>query len=97
MTEYFQGVPVIKYEGKKSKNPFSFKYYNPEEVIGDKTMKEHLKFTMSYWHTIAANGADMFGAGTYEKSWDNETDPMVIAKAKMEAAFEFMDKLGIEY
>ena len=52
---------------------------------------------MSYWHTIAANGADMFGAGTYEKPWDNETDPMVIAKAKMEAAFEFMDKLGIEY
>jgi xylose isomerase len=97
MAEYFQNVPVIKYEGKDSKNIFSFKYYNPDEVIGGKTMKEHLRFTMAYWHTLAAEGADPFGVGTYQKPWDNETDPMKVAKAKMEAAFEFMNKLGIDY
>lgn len=97
MTEYFQNVPVIKYEGKDSNNPFAFKYYNPDEVIGGKTMKQHLRFTMAYWHTLAAEGADPFGVGTYQKPWDNETDPMKVARAKMEAAFEFMNKLGIDY
>lgn len=97
MAEYFFNVPYIKYEGKDSKNDFAFKYYNPDEVIGGKTMREHLKFTMSYWHTLAANGSDPFGVGTYQKPWDNETDPMKVAKAKMEAAFELMDKLGMDY
>jgi len=97
MKEYFVNVPVIKYEGKESKNPFSFKYYNPQEVIGGKTMKEHLRFTMSYWHTLSANGSDPFGVGTYEKPWDNEKDEMLVAKMKLEAAFEFMNKLEIDY
>jgi xylose isomerase len=97
MAEYFQNVPFIKYEGKDSKNAFAFKYYNPDEVIGGKTMREHLKFTMAYWHTLAANGSDPFGVGTYQKPWDNETDPMNVAKAKMEAAFELMSKLQIDY
>jgi xylose isomerase len=97
MAQYFENVPVIKYEGKDSKNDFAFKYYNPNEVIGGKTMREHLKFTMSYWHTLAAEGADPFGEGTYQKPWDNEIDPIKIAKAKIEAAMEFMDKLGIDY
>jgi xylose isomerase len=97
MTQYFENVPVIKYEGKDSKNDFAFKYYNPEEVVGGKTMREHLRFTMSYWHTLAANGSDPFGVGTYQKPWDNETDPLKVAKMKMEAAFEFMNKLGIDY
>ena len=56
MTEYFTNVPKIKYEGKDSKNPLSFKYYNPEEVVGDKPMREHLRFTMSYWHTLTGEG-----------------------------------------
>jgi xylose isomerase len=97
MGQYFENVPVIKYEGKNSKNDFAFKFYNPDEVIGGKTMREHLKFTMSYWHTIAANGSDPFGVGTYQKPWDNETDPIKVAKAKMEAAFELMNKLQIDY
>lgn len=97
MVEYFANVPYIKYEGKNSKNDFAFKYYNLDEVIGGKTMREHLKFTMSYWHTLAANGSDPFGVGTYQKPWDNETDQMKVAKAKMEAAFELMDKLGMDY
>ncbi|KYH28165.1 xylose isomerase [Clostridium colicanis] len=97
MSKYFNNVPEIKYEGKDSKNPFAFKYYNPDEVVGNKTMKEHLRFTMSYWHTLTGEGTDPFGAGTMERPWDGETDKMELAKMRMEAAFEFMDKLGIEY
>lgn len=97
MGEYFSNVPVIKYEGKDSKNAFAFKYYNPDEVIGGKTMREHLRFTMSYWHTLSAEGSDPFGAGTYQKPWDGEKDALKVSKMKMEAAFEFMNKLGIDY
>jgi xylose isomerase len=97
MTEYFTNVPKIKYEGKDSKNPLSFKYYNPEEVVGDKPMREHLRFTMSYWHTLTGEGQDPFGVGTMERAWDGEKDPMKLAKIRMEAAFEFMNKLGIDY
>ncbi|MFW2491976.1 xylose isomerase [Clostridium chromiireducens] len=97
MREYFENVSKINYEGADSKNPYSFKYYNPDEVVGDKTMKEHLRFSLSYWHTLTANGSDPFGVGTMIRPWDNETDPMDLAKARMEAAFELMDKLNIEY
>ena len=97
MAQYFENVPAIKYEGKNSKNDFAFKYYNPDEIVGGKTMRDHLRFTMSYWHTLAANGSDPFGVGTYQKPWDTEKDPLKVAKMKMEAAFEFMNKLGIDY
>lgn len=97
MGEYFEKVAKIKFEGEKSKNPFAFKYYNSEEVIDGKTMKEHLRFTMSYWHTLTGEGADPFGVGTMERPWNAEKDPMTKAKMRMEAAFEFMDKIGIDY
>ncbi|MFL0268680.1 xylose isomerase [Candidatus Clostridium radicumherbarum] len=97
MGEYFEKVAKIKFEGEKSKNPFAFKYYNPEKVIDGKTMKEHLRFTMSYWHTLTGEGADPFGIGTMERPWNAEEDPMAKAKMRMEAAFEFMDKMGIDY
>lgn len=97
MGEYFSSVPVIKYEGKDSKNAFAFKYYNPDEVIGGKTMREHLRFTMSYWHTLSAEGSDPFGVGTYQKPWDGEKDALKVSKMKMEAAYEFMNKLGVDY
>lgn len=97
MGEYFEKVAKIKFEGEKSKNPFAFKYYNPEEVIDGKTMKEYLRFTMSYWHTLTGEGADPFGVGTMERPWNAEKDPMTKAKMRMEAAFEFMDKMGIDY
>lgn len=96
MDEFFKNIPNIKYEGSKSDNPLSFKYYNPDEVIGGKTMKEQLKFAMSYWHTMCANGVDMFGVGTADKSYGT-TDPMEQAERKAFAAFELMNKLGIEY
>lgn len=96
MGNYFNEVPVIKYEGKDSKNPLAFKYYNPEEVVAGKTMKEHLRFSVSYWHTLTGTGVDPFGAGTMQRPWDN-LKGIDLAKARAEAAFELMQKLGIEY
>ena len=94
--EYFVNIPKIKYEGKESTNPLSFKFYNPDEVIAGKTMREHLRFAMSYWHTMCAEGSDMFGVGTGDKSY-GATDPMEQAKNKAYAAFELMEKLDIDY
>ena len=95
MSEIFN-VGKIKYEGALSKNPLAFKHYNAEEVIAGKTMREHLRFAMSYWHTLCGDGTDMFGIGTVDKSFGGLT-PMEIAKKKVEAGFELMDKLGIDY
>lgn len=92
----YSEIKTITYEGKHSRDPFTFKYYNPDEIIAGKAMKDHLKFAMSYWHTICAEGADMFGGGTMDKSF-GKTDPMDMYRAKADFAFEFMDKLGIEY
>ena len=96
MAEFFANIPKIPYEGPKSTNPLAFKYYNPEEVIGGKTMREQLKFALSWWHTMGGDGTDMFGVGTADKSW-GETAPEARAKAKVDAAFEIMDKLSIDY
>ena len=96
MAEFFANIPKIPYEGPKSKNPLAFKYYNPDEVVGGKTMKEQLKFALSWWHTMGGDGTDMFGVGTADKSW-GETDPAKRAIAKVDAAFEIMDKLSIDY
>lgn len=89
-------VEKIKYEGPESTNPLSFKYYNADEVIGGKTMREQLRFAMSYWHTLCGDGTDMFGIGTVDKSFGGKA-PMEIAEKKVEAGFELMDKLGIDY
>ncbi|HPE39409.1 MAG TPA: xylose isomerase [Bacillota bacterium] len=96
MTEFFQNIPNIPYEGPKSKNPLAFKYYNPDEVIGGKKMREQLKFALSYWHTMCGDGTDMFGRGTFVKNF-GETEPMAIYKNKAYAAFELMNKLSIDY
>ncbi len=94
--EYYANIGKIKYEGSESENPLSFKFYNPDEVIAGKTMREHLRFAMSYWHTMCAEGVDMFGAGTGDKSY-GATDPMEQARNKAYAAFELMEKLDIDY
>ena len=96
MKEYFVGIPKIAYEGPKTKNPFAFRYYNPDEIIDGKSMREHLRFSMAYWHTLCADGTDMFGRGTANKNY-GESDPMPLARAKAYAAFELMDKLSIDY
>ncbi|NLD46559.1 MAG: xylose isomerase [Clostridiaceae bacterium] len=97
MSEYFKNVSKIKYEGKDSDNPLAFKYYNADEVVGGKTMKEHLRFAVAYWHTFQGGGADPFGAGTAQRPWDNLSDPMDIARAKVAANFEFCEKLGVPF
>lgn len=96
MREFFKDIPKIKYEGKDSKNPLSFKFYEPDRVVRGKTMREHLKFAMSYWHTLCGQGVDMFGAASMDKSFGG-TNPMEIAKLKACAAFEILDKLGIDF
>lgn len=96
MAEFFKDIPKIKYEGVNSTNPLSFKYYNPDEVVMGKTMREQLKFALSWWHTMGGDGTDMFGCGTADKTW-GEDAPEARAKAKVDAAFEIMDKLSIDY
>ena len=93
----FKNIPTIKFEGKTSKNPLSFKFYDPERIVLGKKMKEYLPFAMSWWHTLGANGGDMFGRGTSDKSFGAKPLTMEHAKAKVDAGFEFMSKLGVEY
>ena len=97
MKEMFANLPVVKYEGKDSTNPYSFKYYDPNRVVLGKTMKEHLPFAMAWWHNLCAAGTDMFGRDTADKAFGTEKGTMAHAKAKVDAGFEFMQKLGIEY
>ncbi|WP_276356706.1 xylose isomerase [Cohnella caldifontis] len=92
----FPNVPKIQYEGRGSKNPFAFKHYNPQEVVLGKTMEEHLRFAVAYWHTYVASGTDPFGVGTAVRSWDS-LSPMDKAKARVEANFELMEKLNMPY
>lgn len=94
---YFKGIDAIKYEGKQSDNPFAFKYYNPEQVVAGKTMREHFKFAIAYWHTFCGQGNDPFGAGTQQFPWDIAKDPIEAAKNKADAAFEFIAKMGFDY
>ena len=95
--EYFKGIGKIKYEGKNSDNPFAFKYYDPEKIIAGKSLKEHFKFAVAYWHSFCGQGADPFGVGTQEFPWDTAKDPLQAAKNKADAAFEFLTKIGFEY
>ncbi len=95
--EYFKGIADIKFEGKLSDNPLAYKYYNPEQVVAGKPMREHFKFAVAYWHTFCGQGADPFGPGTQNFPWDQSQDPIVAAKEKADAAFEFISKLGFDY
>ena len=97
MKEFFPEIKEIKYEGAESKNDLAFKYYNKDEVLGGKTMKEHLRFAMSYWHTLKAQGVDMFGGETMDREWNKYENVLERAKARANAGFEFMQKLGLEY
>lgn len=95
--EYFKGIGEIKFEGKTSDNPLAFKYYNPEQVVAGKTMREHFKFAIAYWHTFCGQGSDPFGPGTQSFEWDKSSDPVQAAKDKADAAFEFISKMGFDY
>ncbi|MBQ8015869.1 MAG: xylose isomerase, partial [Clostridia bacterium] len=97
MSEIFKGISKIKYEGAKSKNPLAFKFYDAEKTVMGKPMKDYLPFAMAWWHNLGAAGTDMFGRDTADKSFGAEKGTMEHAKAKVDAGFEFMQKLGIEY
>lgn len=95
--EYFKGIGEIKYEGKDSDNPMAFKFYNPEQLVAGRTMREHFKFAVAYWHTLCGTGGDPFGPGTKEFPWAVSSDPIKAAEDKADAAFEFITKMGFDY
>ena len=95
--EYYKGIGDIKYEGKDSINPLSFKYYDPNKIVAGKTLKEHFRFAIAYWHTFCGQGNDPFGTGTQNFLWDKSQDPYQAAKDKADAAFEFITKMGFDY
>lgn len=93
---YFPSIEKIQYEGPTSKNPLAFRHYNPEEVVLGKTMKEHMRFSVAYWHTFTQDGSDPFGKAVNQRDWLTD-DEMETAKNRVEAAFEFFEKLGVDY
>lgn len=95
--EFFPGIGKIVFEGRESKNPMAFHYYDENKVVMGKTLKEHLRFAMAYWHTLCAEGTDPFGGGTKTFPWNAGVDRISRAKYKMDAAFEFMTKCSIPY
>ena len=94
--EYFSTIGKIAYEGNRSDNPLAFRFYDPDAVVGGKSMKDQLKFAMSYWHTMCAGGRDMFGAETFDKTY-GAPDGMERAFHRADAAFELMQKLDLDY
>jgi len=96
MGEYFAGIGPIAYEGAGSDNPLAFKHYDPDAAVGGRTMREHLRFSVAYWHTLTGTGSDPFGAATMLRPWDRYTG-MGLAKARAEAAFELFAKLGVPF
>jgi xylose isomerase len=94
--EYFPGIKKVAYEGAGSDNPLAFSFYNPEKVVAGKSMREHLRFAVAYWHSFGADGNDPFGAPTLIHPW-RDPDPMTAALKKADAAFEFITKLGADY
>ena len=90
--DYFKNIDKIKFEGKDSDNPLAYKYYDPSKMVMGKTLKDHFKFAMAYWHSMNDNGADPFGRLTNLYPWNKEKDVMQQAKNRADAAFEFLQK-----
>ncbi len=95
--EYFKGIGKIKYEGRDSKNPLAFKWYDENKMVFGKTLKEYLRFAVAYWHSFCGDGGDPFGKATRTFGWEDINDEVEKAKAKMDAAFEFITKMGIPF
>ena len=95
--EFFKGIGAIKYEGVQSDNPFAYRWYDADKVVAGKTMRDHLRFAVAYWHSFVGSGADPFGGPTHIFPWDEKADAVERAKDKMDAAFEFITKLGLGY
>jgi len=97
MKPAFPEITRIAYEGSKSKNPLAFKHYNADEIVEGKTMKDHLRFAVVYWHTFRGTGSDPFGAGTMQRPWDDGSASVSNAQNRARVAFEFISKLGAPY
>jgi xylose isomerase len=97
MTDFFKGIDQIKYEGPRSKNALAFKHYDADLKVLGTSMRDHLRFSVAYWHTFRGTGGDPFGPGTMKRAWETEGDPLEIAIQRVRAAFEFMRKLGVPY
>lgn len=97
MKEYFKNISKIKFEGRESKNPLAFRWYDESKVVHGKKMKDHFKFAICYWHSLCGGGSDPFGAPTRPMPWLDTNDPIQRAMDKMDAAFEFISKLGVPY
>lgn len=95
--EYFKGIGQVKFEGKESDNPLAFKFYDAKRKVGKKTMEEHFRFAIAYWHTFCGTGGDPFGPGTKKFAWDQSTDAVQRAYDKLDAAFEFITKIGAPF
>ncbi len=95
MTDFFQGIPALRYEGPETDNEFAFRHYNPDEVVLGKRMADHLRFAVAYWHSFAYQGGDPFGGQTFERPWFGDT--LDLAKLKADAAFEMFDILGAPF
>ena len=97
MKHYYDKIERINYEGTQTNNPFAFRHYNPEQIILGKTMAEHLRFSICYWHTFCWAGTDMFGSGSFNYPWQSSADPLSNAKAKADVAFEFFYKMNVPF
>lgn len=95
--EYFKNISKVPFEGKDSDNPLAFRYYNEDQQVAGKSMKEHFRFAVAWWHTLCGTGGDPFGVGTKQFPWLKSNDPMQQARDKMDAGFEFITKLGVPY
>ena len=94
---FFPDVPKIAFEGPKCTNPFAFRHYNAAEIVEGKTMTEHFRFAVAYWHTMRGSGSDPFGPGCAVRPWEEGTDSVAMAQKRVQVAFEFMEKLGVPY
>ena len=97
MPDFFPDVAKIKYEGPESTNPLAFRHYNAGELLNGKTMAEHLRFAVCYWHTFRGTGGDPFGPGCAVRPWEDGSDSVEMALKRVDAAFEFMSKLGVPF
>jgi xylose isomerase len=91
--EYFPGIPTIAFEGTGTNNPLAFRHYNPDEIVDGRPLSEHLRFSVAYWHAFRGTGTDPFGAATIRRPWETGRDPLSIARRRMDAAFEFLQKI----
>jgi xylose isomerase len=97
MSEFFNQIPAITYEGKTSTNPLAYRYYNPKQVVMGITMEEHLRLAVCFWHTFCWSGHDIFGENAFQRPWETQPNSLPLAEKRGKAAFEFIDKLGLKY